>query len=383
MAHHSTPEVARAVVGSFAIDGDAIDVKTFERGHIHDTFVSTWRRADGSLRRYLHQRINDRVFTDVPALMNNIACVTTHLKSRYGTPAGDGHMRSLELVPTRAGGTYLVTEDAPWRTYVYIEGTRSFDRCDTRDRAHEAARAFGQFQSDLIGLDTSRLRETIPRFFSSPYRLVQLEDAVAADLVGRVKGAKAEIAFVQGRRQLVDSVDCAMRAGAFRPRIVHGDTKLNNLLFDESSGKAICVVDLDTCMPGWSLYDFGDLVRFTAARCKEDEQDLALAGMDFDLYAALVDGYLDGAGSLLTAAEISMLPLAARLVTMTVGMRFLADHLAGDRYFKVARDNHNLDRARVQFAMVADMERQRGSMERWVRARSSGSVVAGVVRAAE
>lgn len=382
MAHHSSPDVARAVIGAFAIDGDLLEIRSFDRGHIHDTFVSTWRRADGVVRRYLHQRINDRVFTDVPALMNNIANVTSHLATRYGAAADVAPMRSLELVPTRAGGHYLVTEDAPWRTYVFVEGTRSFDRCDSRERAHEAARAFGQFQADLAGLDVRRLRETIPRFFSSPYRLLQLEDAIAADLVGRVKHARAEISFVQMRRQLVDAVESAMRGGAFPARIVHGDTKLNNLLFDERSGRAVCVVDLDTCMPGWSLYDFGDLVRFTAARCKEDELDLAQAGMDLELYTALVDGYLEGAGALLTSAEVAMLPLAARLVTLTVGMRFLADHLAGDRYFKVARENHNLDRARVQFAMVGDMERQLGSMERWVRGRASaGGVTAG--RAAE
>ncbi len=367
LVSNTSPEVARAVVGAFAIDGELVAIQTFERGHIHDTFVSTWRLPDGKTRRYLHQRINDHVFTDVPALMNNIAAVTSHLARCYGTPASGGHMRALELVPTREGASFLRNADAPWRTYRFIEGTRSFDRCDGQERAFEAARAFGQFQADLIDLDVARLRETIPQFFSSPYRLRQLDDAIREDRAGRVASSGADIAFVQQRRKLVPVIERAMQDGRFPSRIVHGDTKLNNLLFDERTGRAVCVVDLDTCMPAWSLYDFGDLVRFTAARCKEDEPDLASAGTDFDLYAALVDGYLDGAGSFLTPDEIELLPLAARLVTMTVGMRFLADHLAGDRYFKVAHENHNLERARVQFAMVADMERQQGSMERWVR----------------
>ena len=367
LASHTPPDVARAVVSRFAIPGECASIESFERGHIHDTFVSTWRQPGGDTVRYLHQRVNDSVFTDVPALMNNIAHVTGHLARCYGAPESEGHMRALELVPTTQGSIYLGDDDAPWRTYVFIEGTRSFDRCDDPKRAHEAARAFGQFQADLADLDISTLRETIPHFFSSPYRLQQLDTAIREDRVGRVASAMVECTFVQQRREMVGVIERAMQNGEFPQRIVHGDTKLNNLLFEEASGRAVCVVDLDTCMPGWSLYDFGDLVRFTAARCAEDEPDLARAGTDFELFRALVAGYLEGAGAILTPREIELLPLAARLVTLTVGMRFLADHLAGDRYFKVSRENHNLDRARVQFAMVRDMERQRGSMERWVR----------------
>lgn len=367
MASSTSPDVARAVVASFAIDGECTSIRSFERGHIHDTFVSTWRLPDGVERRYLHQRINEQVFTDVSALMNNIAHVTEHLARCYGVPTSGGHMHALELVPTRTGARYLRAADAPWRTYKYIEGTRSYDRCDSTARAHEAARAFGQFQADLLDLDVGHLRETIPHFFSSPYRLQQLETAIAEDPVERFAQVRAEVSFVQQRRSTVERVDQAIRAGRMPIRIVHGDTKLNNLLFEESSGRAVCVVDLDTCMPGWSLYDFGDLVRFTAAKCREDETDLDKAGTDFELFRALVDGYLEGTGGFLLDEEVELLPLAARLVTLTVGMRFLADHIAGDRYFKVHHEGHNLERARVQFAMVADMERQQGSMERWVR----------------
>jgi hypothetical protein len=369
-------EQARAVVDAFAIEGQCLAVDGFERGHIHDTFVSTWVAADGERRRFLHQRINDKVFTDVPALMNNIAVVTGHLARCYGAPESEGHMRALRLVPTRENAPYLRTPDAPWRTYVFVEGTRSFDRCDGYGQAREAARAFGQFQADLIDLDVGSLRETIPNFFSSPYRLRQLEAAIAEDPLDRLRSVRADVAFVQERRTMIESIEKATREGRFPVRIVHGDTKLNNLLFDERSGRAVCVVDLDTCMPAWSLYDFGDLVRFTAARCREDETDLSRAGTNFELYRALVDGYLESAGSFLTVDEVELMPLAGRLVTLTVGMRFLADHIAGDRYFKVHHEGHNLERARVQFAMVRDMERQQGSMLHWVRSCVSRRTIA-------
>jgi Ser/Thr protein kinase RdoA (MazF antagonist) len=369
---------ARAVVSEFAIDGELLAVEKFERGHIHDTFISRFRRSDGSERRYLHQRLNDRVFRDVPALMNNIERVTGHLAGQYGDPDVVSHMHALELVPARSGASFVAAGSGPWRTYVYIEGTRSLDLCEGPEQAWQAARAFGQFQADLIDLDVSGLRMTIPNFFSSPYRMRQLDEAVATDAQQRVRGAKAELAFVGARRGMVDVIEAAMRLGRFPRRVVHGDTKLNNVLFCQDSGKAVCVVDLDTCMPGYSLYDFGDLVRFTAACSKEDETDLHRVGTDPELFRALVDGYLESAAGFLTDDELRLMPFAARLVTFTIGLRFLADHLNGDVYFKVGRENHNLDRARVQFAMVASMEQQTGSMEAWVRSRTRrGALVAG------
>ena len=357
-------DVPSAAIRQFAITGELSEVHAHQRGHIHDTFISTWRQADGSEKRYLHQRMNDRVFQDIPALMHNIERVTSFLKH---SPEQDG-LETLVLVPTRGGETFLATTGGPWRTYNFIDGSLSYDHCENPDQAYRAARAFGGFQRRLLGLDASELVMTIPRFFSSPYRLEQLDEARRADSCGRVAEAAEELSFVEQRRSLVPVIEAALREGRFPSRVVHGDTKLNNVLFDAASSEARCVVDLDTCMPGYSLYDFGDLVRFTAATSDEDEQDLDRAGMDLGLYEALVRGYLEGTDGFLTGEERELMPLSARLVTLTIGMRFLADHLAGDVYFKISRPGHNLDRARVQFAMVADMEAKDREMVRAVEA---------------
>ncbi|MEE2941083.1 MAG: phosphotransferase, partial [Planctomycetota bacterium] len=216
------------------------------------------------------------------------------------------------------------------------------------------------FQVRLAGLDAKELRTTIPDFFDSEARLRQLDVAAAADANGRRDSVEAELAFVGERRATCSVMEEALRSGRMPARVVHGDTKLNNVLFDRASGEPRCVVDLDTCMPGYSLYDFGDLVRFTAATCDEDERDLDLARIDGDTFRALEAGYLEHAAAFLTPFERDHMAFSARLVTLTIGMRFLADHLAGDRYFKISRSGQNLDRARVQFALVADMERRLG-----------------------
>lgn len=351
----------RAAVERFAIPGLLLSVVRLERGHIHDTFVSTWLQ-DGNRRRYLHQRMNGRVFQDIPAVMHNIELVSRHLRSKMaGAPTLDG-FTVLHLVPTKEHRSYLVAETGPWRTYEFVEGTRSYDQCTSPELAFDAARAFGWFQAQLADLDAAQLRETLPRFFSTPHRLQQFEDALREDPLGRAAACRREVDFALARRDSAFRIDRLLRDGTIPLRTVHGDTKLNNVLFGDECGKARCIVDLDTCMPGYSLYDFGDLVRFTAATSSEDERDLDKVGTDLRLYRALVDGYLSTTRDFLTAHEVELMPFAARLVTFTIGLRFLADHLSGDVYFKVHRDNHNLDRARVQFTMVDRMEQRQQEM---------------------
>ena len=352
-----------ASVRQFAIEGELEGVIPHERGHIHNTYISTWNRGK-ELRRYLHQQLNDKVFTDIPALMHNVKCVTRHLGHRACNGGNHNGFQTLRLVPTQLGRAFLVDDLAHWRTYEYVENTESFDRCTSPEQAYEAARAFGDFQSQLIDLDVAELRETIPNFFSSSFRLTQFDDALDSDPQDRAAGAAEEIAFVSARRGMAQVIDDHVTLGAFPERIVHGDTKLNNVLFDQTTGKAVCIVDLDTCMPAYSLYDFGDLVRFTAATSEEDETDLDRVGTDLDLYHALVHGYLDSAGHFLTPLEIELMPFAARLVTFTIGLRFLTDYLAGDVYFKIDHPRHNLERARVQFGMVDFMERHENRMTR-------------------
>jgi len=349
------------VIRRFDIPGQLEAVEPLHRGHIHDTFISTWRQG-GAVRRYLHQRMNDKVFHDIPAVMHNIETISRHLRRQMGDATSLDGFRILDLVPTRERRAYLVCAAGQWRTYVFIEGTTSHDKCAGPDQAYEAARAFGWFQARLANLDAEHLRETLPRFFSTPHRMQQFEDALAEDPMDRAQHAVDEVRFAQTRRGMAHVIEQELKSGRMPMRIVHGDTKLNNVLFDPGSRRAACIVDLDTCMPGYSLYDFGDLVRFTAATSAEDEPDLSQVGTDLELYRALEAGYREATASFLTPAEVAMMPFAARLVTFTIGLRFLADHLAGDVYFKVQHPGHNLDRARVQFRMVASMEERADAM---------------------
>lgn len=351
-------EIARDVVGGFGIDGELTAIEVLRRGHIHDTFISSWEVESGD-RRYLHQRINGEVFRDIPGLMHNIESVTRHLRAKGG---GEQELQTLELVHARDGAAYVESESGAWRTYHFIEGAASRDLCDGPEQASAVAHAFGWFHASLSDLDPKGLCETIPRFFSSTYRLEQLASAIGADCSGRASSCGPEIEFAMQRSEMARLVDEHLVAGRWPERVIHGDTKLNNILFDVVTEKPRCIVDLDTCMPGFALYDFGDLVRFTAATAAEDERDLDKVEMDLELYRALAGGYLETASSFLTPDEIEFMPFSARLVTWTIGVRFLADHLAGDTYFKVVRDGHNLDRARVQFKLVESMERQEAAM---------------------
>ncbi|MCA8958413.1 MAG: aminoglycoside phosphotransferase family protein [Planctomycetes bacterium] len=351
----SETEVRDAIAQFVPLD-TLYDVQPLHRGHIHDTFVSRWPASDLH-RQLLHQRINETVFPDLDRLMGNIATVSQHLVAKVD----DGEAEDLEplrLVPARDGAPFARTDAGAWRCYVFIDNTTSFDRCSGPEQAFEAACAFGGFQALLHDLPAEALAITLPNFFSTPHRFAQLERALSTASAARRSRAAAEIEFAMARQGITGVIDAELRAGRIPTRVVHGDTKLNNILFDRDSGRARAIVDLDTCMPGWSLYDFGDLVRYTAARSAEDETDLALIGTDLELYRALEAGYLSAAGSFLTPTEVRLMPFAARLVTYTIGIRFLADFLGGDHYFKVDHPEHNLDRARVQLRMVAAMEDQ-------------------------
>ena len=357
----SGSEDALGAAKLFDIDGHVMSIEALDRGHIHHTYIVSWETPKGSLRT-LVQSINDHVFQDVPGLMHNVQEVTDHLRAGSWRAVGD--VETLTLIPSARGRSYLNYAGKAWRCYRFVEGTCTFDRCDGPEQAHAAAHAFGNFQARLLDLDPRGLVETIPDFFSSPHRLRQFDAALWADPEERRKQAKREIDFVSERRRELDLMEHGVQQGRIPLRAIHGDTKLNNILFDQSSGKPRCIVDLDTCMPGWSLYDFGDLVRFTAATAAEDEQDLSLVGIDMDLYQALSVGWLESTYTFMTHDELGLMPFAAKLVTLTVGIRFLTDFLAGDTYFRTHRENHNLDRARVQFQMVEQMERQEKDMAR-------------------
>jgi Ser/Thr protein kinase RdoA (MazF antagonist) len=363
---------ARDFTRWFAVDGECVQVAPLKRGHIHDTLVGTWRTAAGT-RRVVHQRVNTNVFRDPSVLMQTWLRVTEHVRAtlaRAATP--DLERRCLRAIPARSGAPFHTDEGgAVWRAFPFIEGARSFDVPDSPTRAQEAARAFGAFAAQLRDLDPATVAESIPHFHDFPHRFAALETAAAADAHARARGAEDVVARARRLAGEVQSALAGAGAGALPLRVVHNDCKLNNVLFDEVTGEALCVIDLDTVMPGSVLADFGDLARTAACPAPEDETDLAHVQVDARLYEALVRGYLAGAGALLAPVEIALLPLAGPLIALETGIRFLTDHLAGDVYFRIHRPAHNLDRARVQLRLteqlLARVAEARGMVERGAR----------------
>lgn len=347
--------------GRFAIDGQARDVRPVRQGHINDTYLAAFENA-GATERYIIQRVNARVFRDVPALMHNLARVCEHVAAR-SRQAGDAR-RALTLIPGRDGAPFC--RDAAgehWRVFRFIDRTVSREQAESPGQAYQAAYAFGRFQRELSDLPGPRLHETIPNFHHTPLRLAALLESARRDRAGRALEAKRELEFAAARAPLAGVLRDLLRRGAAVERIAHNDAKINNVLFDERSGEAVCVIDLDTVMPGLSLYDFGDLVRSGATTAAEDDPDPSRVALRLDRFEALVNGYVRGAGGLLGDAERAHLAMAGQVITFEQGLRFLADHLDGDVYYKTGRAGQNLDRARNQFALLRSMEVQAAAME--------------------
>lgn len=359
---HDVPAIAR----HFQFQGELINFAPHGNGHINDTYLVTCRPG-GAPVHYILQHINRHVFHNPAAVIENIERVTAHLAAQAaGTPESD--RRVLSLIPTRDGcAWYVDPEDETWRAYRYIGGARTYDTPESTQLAFHAARAFGRFQQQLASLPPPRLNETIPDFHHTPKRFAALRQAIDADACNRAGLAKPEIDFALAHEPIT-----GVLLGANLPeRITHNDTKLNNVLFDDATGEGICVIDLDTVMPGLALYDFGDMVRTTTSPSAEDERDLSKVGLQFPLFEALVRGYLSAASEFLTPAEKRLLAFSGKLITFEIGIRFLADYLNGDTYFKVHREGHNLDRSRTQFELVRSIERQEEEMNHLVESIAS------------
>ncbi len=352
---------ARIAASQFEFHGKVLGLATHGGGHINDTFLVTCEIA-GAPARYILQHINRHVFHDPIAVMQNIERVTAHLAiEEAGQP--DRARRALQLIPAKNGRNWFVdAEGETWRAYRLIENARTYETATSADQAFQAARAFGHFQQQLASLPPPRLNETIPDFHNTPKRFAALERAISDDVAGRATFAKPEIEFARSRK----SITGVLLSANLPERITHNDTKFNNVLLDDKTGEAVCVIDLDTVMPGLALYDFGDMVRTTTSPVKEDEQDLSLVTMQFPMFGALVRGYLESAGAFLTLAERKLLAFSGKLITFEIGIRFLTDYLSGDTYFKVHRAGHNLDRCRTQFKLVQSIEQQEDEMNRLV-----------------
>jgi aminoglycoside phosphotransferase (APT) family kinase protein len=357
----SNTAALESVVREFCPDGELTGAAPFGNGLIHRSYCISVRRAgDCATSQFVLQRINTRVFPHPVALMENIDRVTAHLSQL----AAATRRRALQLVSAIDGRSWVTGPDgAYWRMYRYLSGTRTLDRIESAEQCFIVARAFGDFQQQLTSLPAPRLHDTIPGFHDTPRRMAALEQAIQADAAGRVRRAGPEIGFVRQRESLAH----VLLSAGMPERITHNDTKINNVLLDAGSGEAVCVIDLDTVMPGLAVYDFGDMVRTATCTAPEDETDLTRIHCRFGYFEALARGYLFGAGSFLTRTEKEHLTAAGKLITFEQGVRFLTDYLSGDTYYPVQRANHNLDRCRTQFRLLESIESQERLMERAVR----------------
>jgi aminoglycoside phosphotransferase (APT) family kinase protein len=351
-----------AIACQFQIDGEFADATTHGSGHINDSYCVTFHEA-GRPVRYILQRINHGVFKNPTALMENIRRVTSHLADKVSGEPDCGRL-VLRLVPARDDLTWHVDADGSyWRTYRFIERARTYDAVESTEQAFQAAKAFGRFQKLLVDLRAPRLHDTIKDFHHTVARFMALEQAIASDMAGRAILAKPEIEFAFARQ----SITSVLLDANLPERITHNDTKFNNVMLDDMTGEGICVIDLDTVMPGLALHDFGDMVRTTTSPAKEDERDISKVTMQFSMFEALVRGYLASAGDFLTKAEKQYLVFSGKLIVFEQGIRFLTDYLQSDAYYRVNRDEHNLDRCRTQFKLLESIEQQEERMVRLVQ----------------
>ena len=355
-----TQELLRQAAAAFDFGLPTGEAERYGAGHINDTFA-VWA-ADHS-RRWILQRINTDTFTDPAGLMENVTGVTSYLRREILARGGDPDRETLNVVPTREGKPYYTDcEGGAWRAYLFVEGTVCLQKVENERDFYTVAETFGNFQNQLAGYPAATLHETIARFHDTSNRYANFEKALAADVMGRAREIGPEIAFIRAREADCHVLMDQLAAGVLPLRVTHNDTKLNNVLIDQATGKGICVIDLDTVMPGLSAYDFGDSIRFGANDCAEDEPDQSKVHFSLHLYEVFARGYLAAAGSAMTEAERRSLPWGAKLMTLECGIRFLTDYLEGDHYFKISRPAQNLDRARTQFTLVEGMEREFDAM---------------------
>ena len=344
-----------------------VNVIPYGSGHINDTFLVTLREDDEHEERVLMQRINKNIFKNPVELMENIQGVTSFLRKKIESYGGDPDRETLTVIPTKNGMPYFVDSDGEyWRCYVFIEGARSYDQVEELEDFYQSALAFGNFQRLLADYPADTLHETIVGFHDTRARLEVFKKAVADDVCGRAASVQKEIDFVLAHEDIANVFGDLFAAGELPLRVTHNDTKLNNVMLDDATGKGICVVDLDTVMPGFAMNDFGDAIRFGASTAAEDEKDLDAVWCDMELFDIYTKGFIEGCGGKLTQKEIELLPMGAKVMTYECGIRFLTDYLQGDVYFKIHYEDHNLDRCRTQFKLVADMETKWDIMNRIV-----------------
>ncbi len=344
-----------SISSNFEIAGKYASCERYGEGHINDTFRLTMNER-GKEMHYILQRINDRLFTDVEKLMRNIELVTEFCRRSVEARGGDPLRECLNIVRTKEGKTYYFDGKDYFRVYVFIENATTYQTVRNPRDFYESAVAFGNFANLLAGFDASQLYEILPDFHNTKVRYANFVTAVQNDICGRAKEVRAEIDWVNKHSGLCEKIVDKIVAGEIPLRVTHNDTKLNNVMLDDATGKGIAVIDLDTVMPGSLCYDFGDSIRFGCNSAAEDEPDTSKVHFVFDLYKTYLDGYLSAVGKSITEREKELLPWGAVIMTYECGMRFLTDYLEGDVYFRTHREGHNLDRARTQFKLVDEMQ---------------------------
>lgn len=344
------------VTEAFNLPGELKECIPYGNGHINDTYRLTCETPEG-IRRYILQRMSRRIFKNPQELMENVSGVTSWLRKKIIENGGDPERETLTLLNSRENLPYFVDSTGDyWRIYLFIEGATCYEQVKDDNDFYQSAVAFGHFQRLLADYPAETLHETIKDFHNTPDRLEKFKKSVAEDICGRAASVQKEIDFILEREELTHALYDLQLDGRLPLRVTHNDTKLNNIMIDDETGKAICVIDLDTVMPGLTANDFGDSIRFGASTALEDEQDLSKVSCDLHLFDVYARGFIEGCGGALTDLEIDMLPMGAILMTFENGIRFLTDHLEGDHYFHIHREGHNLDRCRTQLTLVKDMQ---------------------------
>ena len=355
------------ILAAWRWNGSVSEPVPYGEGHINQTYAITVTSEQGA-KRYILQKINTNTFKDPAGLMENVCGVPDSLREKAKQRGADPARATLHVVPTKEEKPYYQAADCScWRIYEFVENTVCLQQVQSAEDFYQSAVAFGNFQHQLADYPAHTLHETIPHFHDTPKRFADFQCAVAEDRMGRAAQVQREIEFVRAREAEYHVMVDLLAAGKLPLRVTHNDTKLNNILFDKTTGEGLCVIDLDTVMPGLSLYDFGDLVRTSVSPDDEDETDLSKVCVRMDIFRALVRGFLDGAQGCLTKKELELLPFSGELITFEIGLRFLTDYLNGDNYFKISRDNHNLDRCRTQFMLVKRLIEQEKKLKKIVK----------------
>ncbi len=355
-------------IANFRYDGVLIDERPYGSGHINDTFLLTFDISGMGTIRVILQRMNDSIFKEPEKLMENVLGVTSYLRKIIIENGGDPERETLNVIRTVANRPYFVdSEGGYWRSYKFIEGATCYDQVESPEDFYQSAVSFGNFQRLLAEYPAETLHETIEGFHDTKARFETFKKAVEADACGRAASVQKEIQFVLDHEDVANVFGDMLAKGEIPLRVTHNDTKLNNIMIDDKTRKGICVIDLDTVMPGLAMNDFGDSIRFGASTAAEDEQDLSKVSCDMDLFDIYAKGFIEGCGGKLTDKEIELLPMGAKVMTFECGMRFLTDYLEGDHYFKIHREGHNLDRCRTQFKLVEDMEAKWDTMQEIIK----------------